>query len=149
MTNDFCNKCGTCCKNIKADFESKILYWDREEALTDDFAQMLEKTSEPNVYSCKFLKDNLCTNPNKPEICKKYPSSPFVELPEECTYCGFIFMQKEKIKQQVRKLKEEIIHYDAIISTTQNKKEQNQLQKIAASRQKLIDKYKKYGSDNW
>ena len=46
-------------------------------------------------------------------------------------------------------LKEEIIHYNAIINTTHDKKEQNQLQKIISSRQKFIDKYKEFGSDNW
>jgi hypothetical protein len=149
MTDDFCNKCGECCKHIKADFEAKILYWDGKQPLPDSFAEMLNKTSEPNIYSCKFLKNNLCTNHNKPEICIKYPSSPFVNLPEQCTYCGYIFMQKEKIKQQIRKFKEEIIHYNAIIESIRDKREQNQLQKIVASRQKFIDKYKEYGSENW
>jgi hypothetical protein len=149
MTNDFCNKCGECCRRIKADLEAKVLYWDGKQPLTEDFACMLKKTSEPEIYSCKFLRDNMCTNPDKPEICINYPSSPFAELPDECTYSGYIFMRNEKIKQQIRKLKEEIIHYNAIIDSITDKKEQNQLQKIVASRQKLIDRYKEYGSENW
>ena len=149
MMDDFCNKCGECCRNIKADFDAKILYWDGETALTEEFAEMLQKTDKENVYSCKFLKDNLCTNQNKPEACTKYPSSPFIELPENCTYLGYIFMQSEKIKQQIRRMKEEIIHYEAIIVSTNDKKEQNRLQKIITTRQKFIERYKEYGSDNW
>ena len=149
MTENFCNKCGECCKNIEADFEAKVLYWDGKQLLTEEFADMLQKTEKHNIYSCKFLENNLCTNENKPEICSNYPSSPFVNLPENCTCCGYIFMQKEKIKQQIRRLKEEIIHYDAIIVSINDKKEQNRLQKIITAKEKFIEKYKEYGSEDW
>lgn len=149
MENDFCNKCGECCKKIKADFDLKILYWDKKQPLTDEFAEMLIPSDEENTYFCKYLKDNLCTNPNKPDICHNYPSSAFVKLPEDCGYNGFIFIQTEKIKQKIRKLKEEILHYEMLIKVTKEKREQNQLQKIINSHQKYIDKYKEFGSENW
>ena len=149
MTDNFCNKCGACCKRIKADFNTKILYWDEKTVLTDEFASMLIPVqNETNIFSCKFLKDNICTNPQKPEICRNYPKSPFVELPEECTCTGKIFIEKEKIMQKIRKLKEEIIYYDAIAAIS-TKKEQNQIQKLILSHQKHINKYKEYGSNDW
>ena len=110
---DFCNKCGACCNNIKADFNSKTLYWDGIMPLSEEFASMLIPKQD-GLYCCKYLKNNTCTNENKPEICSKYPSSPFAELPEDCGYQGLVFMWNEKIKQKIRKLKEEIIHYNAI-----------------------------------
>ena len=150
MTNNYCNKCGACCKNIKADLNKKILYWDCIQPLEDEFAKMLVPTGiDENIYTCIHLHNNICTNNNKPQICINYPSSPFAKLTENCGYTGFIFMQSEKIKQKIRKLKEEIIHYNAIISTTNDKKEQNQLRKIITSHQRFIDKYKDYGSENW
>ena len=101
MEKDYCSKCGECCKNIKADFETKTLFWDEKTVLTDEFGAMLIKNNDANTYYCKYLKNNLCTNPNKPQICSDYPSSPFVELCESCTYNGFIFMKSEKIKQKI------------------------------------------------
>ena len=148
MENNYCNKCGTCCKNIKADLEAKVLYWDGIQSLDADFESMLIPIGE-GIYKCKYLKDNLCTNIIKPNICKNYPSSPFVELPEVCDYRGDIFMKKEKVLQKVRKLKEEILYYNALISTITNKKEQNQYKKIIDSHQRIIDKYKVHGSQDW
>jgi len=148
MINDFCNKCGACCKNIKADMEKNILFWDGELPLTEEFKSMLIPVNN-NIYTCRFLENNLCTNPSKPDICTNYPSSPFVELPDNCHYCGLIFMKREKIQQKIRKLKEEIIHYNTLIETTKDKREQNQFQRIIASHQKQVDKYKEYGSKDW
>ena len=146
--DDFCTKCGACCNYIKADFEAKTLYWDGITALTDDFASMLiPKSDKKGIYFCKYLKNNLCTNENKPETCTNYPSSPFAELPQDCGYIGKVFMQNEKIKQKIRRLKEEIIHYEALCKISNNKKEQTQLQKIISAHQKIIDKYRQYGSN--
>ena len=149
MTDDLCSKCGECCKNIRADFNTNRLYWDDIQPLTEEFSSMLIETETEGVYKCRFLKDNLCTNSDKPDICKNYPASPFVNLTENCTYNGFIFLKFEKFKQKIRKLKEEILHYKTLIETTSDKKEKNQLQKIVDSHKKFINKYKIYGSDNW
>ena len=148
MVNDFCNKCGECCKYIKADLKAKVLYWDGVQPLSEDFASMLLPLDN-GIYTCKYLQNNLCTNSQKPEICANYPSFPFIELPERCDYRGEIFMKREKIQQKIRKLKEEIIHYNALIDTINDKREQNQYQKIIDLHQKQIDKYKEYGSQNW
>ena len=148
MNNDLCKKCGACCRYIQADIESKILYWDEVQPLSDDFASMLIPVKN-DIYKCKYLQNNLCTNPHKPDICEKYPSSPFVELPDGCDYSGEIFMKRERVQQKIRKLKEEIIHYNALIETIQDKREQNQYQKIISSHQKQIDRYKEYGSQDW
>ena len=148
MTKDFCNKCGACCKNIKADFEAEILYWDDIQPLTDEFRSMLIP-NDNGFYVCRFLKENICTNQAKPEICINYPSSPFVNLPEGCGYYGDIFMKREKVQQKIRKLKEEIMHYEALIASISDKQEQKQYQKIIYLHQKYIDKYKEYGSQDW
>lgn len=150
MEKDLCNKCRECCRKIAVDFDRKIVYKDGVEALTEDFASMLEaveKRENITFCKCKYLENNVCSNPNKPEECIKYPSSPFAFIPEECGYYGEIFLKNENIKQKIRKLKEEIIHYEAEIIT--NKSEQNQLRKIIEKHQAFIDKYKIYGSENW
>ena len=148
MERYFCNKCGKCCKNTGADSEKGILYWDGIQPLTDDFASMLIHVND-NIYLCKHLQGNICNNSLKPDICKNYPSSPFAELPESCGYSGEIFIKREKIKQRIRKLKEEILHYEILIQTISDKREQNQYKKIIDSHQKYIDRYKEHGSNDW
>lgn len=146
MEKDFCNKCGECCKKIAVDFERRIIYRDGIQNLTPEFESLLHpisKTENITFCSCKFLKDNLCNNPQKPEECINYPSSPFAFIPDECGYEGKIFIELENIKQKVRKLKEEIMDYTCQLSHDKN------LSKIVEHHQAFIDKYKNYGSYDW
>lgn len=146
MDRDFCNKCGECCKHIPVDFEKRLLFFDGIQNLTSEFEQMLipiSKTNNITFCSCKYLKENLCTNLNKPIECINYPSSPFAYIPDNCGFYGDIFFKLEKTKQHIRRLKEEIIHYQNILSTDKS------LQKIINHHQAIIDKYKPYGSENW
>lgn len=146
MEKDFCNKCGGCCKNIAVDFEKRIVYRDGIQALTKEFEDNLIKVSQrENITfcSCKYLINNLCTNSQKPNECIIYPSSPFAFLPEECGYSGKIFLEQEKIKQKIRKLKEEIIDYETQLTTDKS------LQRIIDRHKSFIQKYKMYGSENW
>ena len=51
-------------------------------------------------------------------VCSKiYSSNPLVDVPEGCCYSGEIFLKREEIKQKVRKFKEEIIYYEALIAS--------------------------------
>ena len=146
MEKNYCNKCGGCCKKIAVDFERGIIYRDGIEPLGEKFKEMLEKTETKDgitFCTCKFLKDNLCTNPEKPDECADYPSSPFAFLPENCGYEGLIFLKKEHIKQKIRKLKEETADYTAQLSSDK------QSERIIAHHNTLIEKYKMYGSDSW
>ncbi len=147
---DYCIKCGACCKNIKIDKNKELLQWDGSMPLTKEFeAMLLPINIEEGIYTCKHLKENLCTNKNKPDICKNYPSFPFTQLADGCGYEGEIFLKKEKIKHKIRKLKEEKLHYQTLSELTQNKKEQQQYQKLINLNEKAILKYQEYGSENW
>lgn len=141
-----------CCKEIPVDFTRKIIYRDGIQPLTTAFEELLipaEEKGYVTICKCKFLEDNTCTNPEKPQICSDFPYSPLAFLPEDCGYTGEVFLKKEKLKQQVRKLKEEIIHYNALIEVTKDKTEQRQYQRIIDSHEAFIDKYKVYGSKDW
>ena len=146
MEKDYCNKCGACCKNIVVDFKRKILFRDGVQTLTDEFAKMLlkgENKDSTTICSCSFLKNNLCSNPNKPKECADFPSSPFAFLAENCGYEGDVFIKLEKEKQKIRKLKEEIIYYNSILSVDKS------VQRIIDRHQTYINKYKIYGSEDW
>ena len=146
MNENFCIKCGKCCNNIPVDLSSRMLFFDGIHTLTADFEQMLipkSKTNNITFCSCKYLKNKLCTNPNKPEECQNYPSSPFAYLPEDCGYYGLIFSKLETVKQHIRKLKEEIINYQTLLKSDKT------VQRIIDHHQAIIDKYRIYGSENW
>ena len=52
--------------------------------------------------NCKFLRyDNACMiYNNRPAECKSYPFNIWDEVPDGCGYEGWIFLQREKEKQQ-------------------------------------------------
>ena len=146
MEKDYCNKCGKCCDNIAVDFSRRVMYRDGIQTLDEKFERMLAvigKRENITFCRCKYLEDNLCTNSEKPEICSDFPKSPFAFLPEGCGYEGFVFMENERVKQQVRKLKEEILDYSIRV------KQEPELQRIIDKHQAFINKYKPYGSENW
>lgn len=146
MEKDFCNKCGECCRNIAVDFGKRIVYRDGIQTLSTELEECLIKNStRENITfcSCRYLVNNLCTNPKKPYECIVYPSSPFAFLPDECAYQGKIFLEQEKVKQKVRKLKEEIIDYETQLASDKS------LQRIIDRHNAFINKYKAYGSEDW
>ena len=152
MDRSYCIKCGECCRKIPVDFAKGQMYRDGIQPLTDEFREMLSpvvNNGEITYCICKYLRGNLCSNPNKPEICINYPSSPFANLPDTCVQTGNVFMEAEKIKQRVRKLKEEILDYNILVNTISNKFERNGLIKIIQKHQRFIEKYSEYGSDDW
>ncbi len=149
MNNNYCNMCGKCCNKIAVDFSKNIIYRDGIQTLDDNLKKCLIKTeSKENITfcTCKYLQNNLCTHPNKPEICKNYPSSQFAFLPENCGYYGVIFSKHEKFMQKIRKLKEEILHYETLMISCP-KNDAKQYAKIIEQHKKFIDKYKVYFQD--
>jgi len=146
MEQNFCKKCGKCCEKIAVDFNTNIMYRDGIEPLTEKFKQLLTPVfSRENITfcTCRFYKNNLCSNPEKPAECLKFPSSPFAYLPEDCGYEGEIFIKNEHIKQKIRKLKEEIIEYETRLN------HEPELKRIIDHHKNFIYKYKTYGAADW
>lgn len=164
--DNLCNRCGVCCRYIPADINNKLLFRDSIQPLTDEFESMLVLQSDfmPQcfnviysestlncdfqIFKCKYLlNDNVCSNPNKPQECKDFPSSPMAIIPDDCGYSGFQFLKHEDFKQKIRKMKEEILHYQALsIDEPQNERG---YKKIIERLQAYINKYKIYGSEDW
>ena len=101
---------------------------------------------------CKHC-DIICDYQTEDDFCSKskdyknVSEDTFVFIPEDCDHYGTIFLKLEEVKQKVRKYKEEIIHYEAIIAS--GSKEEKVYKKIIDSLNKFIDKYKTFGADNW
>ena len=102
-------------------------------------------------YGCKYLQDNnLCSRyETRLDLCKHCPSTPWSIVPPGCGFEGWLFWQREEIKQKIRKSKEELLELKLLRMRTKN---ENTLQKINIVEHKIqrgIDFYKKYGSENW
>lgn len=155
--DNLCNKCGLCCKYIPV-IDGMILRDGKQPIfegleplnnLNDSYAKMVQNLfKDSQIYTCRYLSDNNeCLHPQKPEICKNFPSGATSVIPENCGYSGAIFLEKEKLKQKIRKMKEEIIHYEALMQ--ESPKDSENYQKIITARKNYIEKYKDYGSENW
>ncbi len=159
--SNFCNHCGLCCKLIPAyngniirdGFQPVENFFTQLELSTaininEDYVQNVQNIfPQAEFYTCNYLSNNRCTNPNKPDNCKNFPASALALIPDECGYYGEIFIKNETLKQKIRKLKEEIIHYEAQILS--NPKEKNSYQKIINSHKNYIKKYEPFGAQNW
>lgn len=106
---------------------------------------------EITFYGCKYLQDNnLCSRyETRLNLCKHCPSTPWSIVPPGCGFEGWLFWQREEVKQKIRKSKEELLELKLLRMRT---KDENTLQKINIVEHKIqrgIDFYKKYGSENW
>ena len=106
---------------------------------------------EITFYGCKYLQDNnLCSRyETRLDLCKHCPSTPWSIVPPGCGFEGWLFWQREEIKQKIRKSKEELLELKLLRMRT---KDENTLQKINIVEHKIqtsIEFYKKYGSENW
>lgn len=94
---------------------------------------------------CSYLtKENTCS---KSTEYKNISGETNIYIPENCEHYGTLFLKLEEIKQKVRKYKEEIVYYEAMI--TSGCKEEKVYLKIIDSLNKFIDKYIPFGAENW
>lgn len=164
--DNLCIHCGNCCRFIPVDMSKKLILRDSIQPLSKEFETMLVPqslsalqnineiypeivlNSEIKFYRCKYLlNENVCSNPQRPEGCKNFPSSPFALLPNDCGYIGMQFLKLEEFKQKIRKMKEEILHYEALI--IEEPKNERAYHMIIERLKKYIDKYSIYGSEDW
>lgn len=116
--------------------------------LKEDGNYDLNKTS---FYYCKYLLDNnLCSiYEERPELCRHCPCTPWAIVPPGCGFEGWLFLEREKVKEKIRKAKEELLELKLL--KTRNTDE-NILKKISSVEHKIhstIELYKKYGSYDW
>lgn len=107
--------------------------------------------NEITFYTCKYLQDdNLCSRyETRLDLCKHCPSSPWSIVPPGCGFEGWLFWQREEIKQKIRRSKEDLLELKLLRMRTNDK---DTLQKISSVENKImknIEAYKKYGSENW
>ena len=80
------------------------------------------REDEITFYGCKYLQDNnLCSRyENRLDLCRHCPSSPWSIVPPGCGFEGWLFWQREEIKQKIRRSKEELLELNLLRMRTKD-----------------------------
>ena len=107
--------------------------------------------NQTTFYKCKYIQDNnLCgIYENRPELCERFPTSPWSVVPPGCGYEGYMFQCREEIKQDIRKHKETLLEFEAELKTEQSQERKLKLESAIEKIKSIISHYVKYGSENW
>ncbi len=109
------------------------------------------REDEITFYGCKYLQDNnLCSRyENRLDLCRHCPSSPWSIVPPGCGFEGWLFWQREEIKQKIRRSKEELLELKLLRMRTKDEETLKRISSVEHKITKNIEAYKKYGSENW
>lgn len=168
-----CKMCGKCCRVVVASVPHEELVSQAQEGeksaaefleLFEPYesykdAMLVDEAIVKNIpdyetktfYKCRFLQDdNLCSRyETRLDVCKIFPSSPWAVIPPDCGFEGWMFVEREKHKQRIRKLKEEQIFYKAKLKTNIPNKEKKLYEKLIKKIDDRISIMGKYGANDW
>ena len=167
MMNEFCNGCGLCCELIPVKNGDNVLVRDGFQILDEEFrsflikveteqakeidlnytTRILELFPDAEFFRCRYFKENQCVITEKHPLCRNFPSSPLAIVPEECACVGEVFVKNEELRRRIRKIKEEILDYETLISA--GDKDSSSYKKIIENLNRFVAKYKDFGSENW
>lgn len=102
-------------------------------------------------YHCRYIaEDNTCkVYDMRPKFCRHYPKNEFIILPQDCSYEGYSFMRREKIKAKVRKAKEQLLDIKVMRQKVTDRATLEKLNKLEKQSILFVDQYKYFGSGNW
>ena len=126
-----------------------------DETVVDNIIHHLKidgKFNENEItYFCKYLgDDNLCSRyETRLDLCKHCPSTPWSIVPPGCGFEGWLFWQREEVKQKIRLAKEELLELKLLKLRTNDEETLNKISLVEQKIQRNIDMYKKFGSENW
>jgi hypothetical protein len=102
-----------------------------------------------NLFGKCFKNHKLCLIcQNKVEEYLVEPVNLWDTLPNECQMAGWFFLEREKIKQKIRKKKEKVLSLQIKLNNSSGIKAKRILKDIEKYK-KEINTYKEQGSDSW
>lgn len=110
-----------------------------------------DNKDELTFYRCRYIMDNnLCSRyKDRPELCGRFPTSPWAVVPPGCGFEGWIFKKQEEFKQKIRRQKEAVIELEALLPTLSNPEHIEKVKESIEKTKKTIELFAKYGSANW
>lgn len=102
-------------------------------------------------YKCRYIQDdNLCgIYKDRPQLCENFPASPWAVVPPGCGFEGWLFQQREETKQKIRKLKENLLSLDVMLSETSDPEQMRKIFEVKDRLNHTINSYAKYGANDW
>lgn len=124
--------------------------------LVDNIVELLRRDGNydeatTTFYGCKYLQDNnLCgIYEKRPALCRHCPSTPWSIVPPGCGFEGWLFMEREKAKEKIRRAKEELLELKLLKNKSSNGDIIKKIESVEHKIQATINLYKKYGSSDW
>ena len=140
-------------------FEPYLSTNEARTASKDTVDNIIRHMTEDNIfdetkitfYKCRYIQDdNLCSiYQDRLELCDRFPSSPWAVVPPGCGFEGWLFQQREGIKQQVRKQKENLLSLEDMLKVTANEELKVKIRETIEKTKGIIELYAKYGSKDW
>lgn len=102
-------------------------------------------------YYCPHLSnDNKCEiYETRPECCRRAPNNPWSCMPPGCGFEGWLFEEREKIKKEIRKLKEYLVAAEAVAEDGIVPGKGVSIKDLRKIVEEKIRPYEKYGSRLW
>lgn len=126
-----------------------------DENLVDAVIEMNKRAygedTQTYFYHCRYINsENECiVYKMRPKLCRQYPKNEFIPVAEGCSYAGYSFAMREKVKAKVRKAKEELLDIKIMRQSATERSVIEKLNKLEKKALQLIDVYKAYGSYSW
>lgn len=133
---------------------------DAKKAVPDHVENILNqlKKNNPNLdeskvtfYFCPYLQeDNKCSiHATRPDCCRRAPRNGWSLFPPDCGFKGWQFLQKEKVKATVRKLKEYQLELELLPPDTFIKTRNMSAVELITYIDDRIKPWEKYGAKYW
>lgn len=107
--------------------------------------------SKVTFYYCPNLtKNNMCSiHSTRPDCCRRAPRNGWSLFPPECGFKGWQFQQRERVKHNIRKIKEYITELELLDPNTQIPSRDMTAKEMIEFLNEKIEPWKKYGSHVW
>lgn len=102
-------------------------------------------------YRCRYIQDNnLCgIYQDRPELCDRFPSTPWAVEPPGCGFEGWLFQKREETKQKIRRQKENLLFLENALLELKNPEQIAKTVELIEKIKNTIDSYSKYGAYDW
>lgn len=105
----------------------------------------------PFYYCAKIAPDKKCTiHLDRPLCCRMAPKDGWTLMPPKCGYTGWQFEEKERIKENIRSLKEKIYEIETLEGSDAFVEELNMtLKDMKAHVDEKTKPFERYGAKGW
>lgn len=105
----------------------------------------------PEFYHCKYIQDNNTCGiyETRPPVCRRAPASPWMLMPPECGFNGWLKDERAKHMRYVIGLKEMIQILETYPEDYFIEMKNKTAKELIEEYKHIIDTYKRYGADNW